>query len=98
LVRLIFIYSSAYDTLICGSDPDTYYEFEVGELFWNDGTLLDQVINAGYPFTDLFDEPPADPSGYTHREFIMYTSPDVTPYTYDTLEQYYYSDGGSAEA
>jgi len=80
----------AYDNIMCGlKDPEWFDEFQIGKYFWNEGTLLDDTVNAGFPFTDIFDEPPANGVGYTHREILQYTSPDVTPYTYDTLEQYF---------
>jgi len=35
---------------------------------WKEGTLLDDVVNPGFPFDDLWDEPPENGVGYTHAE------------------------------
>lgn len=56
------------------------------------GCLLDDVLNAAAPFTSLFDTPPADAAGYTHREVLALTVPAQlpggnAPYTYDNLEE-----------
>lgn len=52
------------------------------------GTLLDDVLNAAAPFTGLFATPPANATGYTHREVLALTIPgDNSPYTYDNLEE-----------
>merc|ERR1739848_21625 len=87
--------------LVCeeNSDAFPFYKFSAGP--WTSGTLADDVVNAGYPFVDLFNSscnPKEDCSGrqsggYTRRDVIYFTSPQRAPYTYDTLVHHYdYSD------
>lgn len=66
---------------------------------WLPGTLAHDVVNAGFPFKDMFDckeDAPTGESctggthGYTHHEVLYWTAPQRTPYTYDTLEHLYY--------
>lgn len=54
------------DVLGCsgGGDFDMY---DSGRA-WKHGTLLDDTVNPGFPFTDLWDEPPENGVGYTHHE------------------------------
>jgi hypothetical protein len=35
---------------------------------WVDGTTLEDEVARGFPFTNLFDTPPANGHGYTHKE------------------------------
>ena len=57
-----------YGDMICGSiDPSTYPDYDK-ELAWFEGTLVNDTLNAGYPFTDIFETPPANGVGYTHWE------------------------------
>ena len=35
--------------------------------------------------------------GYTHYDMLYWTAPERTPYTYDTLEHYYYPDDDAAD-
>lgn len=90
-----------YDVLACGNDTSTYYEYSVGESPWLPGTLLDDVVNSGFAFKNLFDncahsDPPpgitcdGGKRGYTHKEILYWTSPERAEYTYDTLEHHYY--------
>ena len=83
---------SNYDALICSLEPDYFTDYNPYETPWLKGTLSTDILNSGYPFTNLFDEEPDDSDGYTHEEIIYYTAPDRTPYTYDTLESYYYEE------
>lgn len=49
------------DVLGCGS--------EGYRSAWKEGTLLDDIVNPGFPFTNLWEEhPPENRGGYTHRE------------------------------
>ncbi|CAJ1403873.1 unnamed protein product [Effrenium voratum] len=84
-----------YDVLACGNNSDMFYEYEVGESPWLPGTLLNDVVNDGFPFKNLFtcksdEKCDGGSKGYTHREMLYWTSPERTPYTYDTLEHLYY--------
>lgn len=50
------------------------------------------MINSAAPFTSLFETPPANATGYTHRELLALTVPAQlpggnSPYTYDNLEE-----------
>eukprot|EP00415_Alexandrium_ostenfeldii_P000440 UN0440 len=73
----------------------TYYRY--GAMPWTPGTLLGDVVNAGYSFKDVFnsscplgeDCSGRTTNGYRHRDVLYYTSPYRTPYTYDTLEHYF---------
>jgi len=56
-----------YDAIQCSNEtifPD-YTPF--GSAYLN-GTLRNDIVNAGFPFDDLFDKPPANGIGYTHGE------------------------------
>lgn len=72
----------------CGpsEDSDEY----TGETPWKPGTLWGDVVNAGFPFYDLFESYDGGAHGYTHGDVLTLTAPDRTPYTYDTLEHLYY--------
>jgi len=80
---------SVYDRVTCKaatSDPNAP---------WSSGTLYGDVVNSGLPFFDLFycDEAAScdgGNKGYTHSETLYWSSPERTPYTYDTLEHLYY--------
>merc|ERR1712187_432393 len=61
----------------------------------------DDVVNSGFPFFDLFECGPDEScdggsSGYTHGDVLYWTSPERTPYTYDTLEHLYCAEIGGA--
>merc|ERR1712187_1027081 len=63
----------------------------------------DDVVNSGFPFFDLFECGPDEScdggrSGYTHGDVLYWTSPERTPYTYDTLEHLYCEEVGGAAA
>lgn len=60
------------------------------EMPWVAGTLWGDVVNAGFPFYNLFDGHDGGAQGYTHGDVLTLTAPDRTPYTYDTLEHLYY--------
>lgn len=81
---------STYGVLGCGVMREQFSDYRPFQSPWIEGSGLDDVVNAGFPFDTLFDTPPANGWGYTHREIIYNTSPQRTPYTYDTLESYYY--------
>ncbi|OLQ00421.1 hypothetical protein AK812_SmicGene16918 [Symbiodinium microadriaticum] len=86
-----------YDVMACARDQDTYYQYKVGESPWIPGSLLNDVVNSGFPFKNLFscDVPSrcdGGCDGYTHYDILYWTAPERTPYTYDTLEHYYYPD------
>lgn len=55
---------------------------------WVPGTLLNDVVNAGYPMSTLFGENCAT-APYTHKDVIELSAPSNTIYTYDTLEHFY---------
>ena len=87
--------------LTCNSDFETFpfYRWLAGA--WTPGTLLRDVVNSGFPFVDLFnsscsaDEDCSGRSngGYTNQEIMYYTThPSRTPYTYDSLAQYFDPD------
>ena len=86
--------------LTCNSDFETFpfYRWLAGA--WTPGTLLRDVVNSGFPFVDLFnsscsaDEDCSGRSngGYTNQEIMYYTHPSRTPYTYDSLAQYFDPD------
>jgi len=91
-----------YDVMACAKDQDTYYQYKVGESPWIPGTLLNDVVNSGFPFKNLFtcDVPSrcdGGCDGYTHYDMLYWTAPERTPYTYDTLEHYYYPDDDAAD-
>ena len=77
---------STYDALACGA-PGTFPEYDLFGSQWLNGTTADEVINGGYPFTDIFDEPPANGKTYTAKEIIFYSEAVRSQYTYDTMEQ-----------
>mmetsp|Transcript_17164 Transcript_17164/g.41661 ORF Transcript_17164/g.41661 Transcript_17164/m.41661 type:complete len:602 (+) Transcript_17164:225-2030(+) len=76
---------STYDALACSSDSFTEYELFGSQ--WLNGTTADEIINGGYPFTDIFDEPPANGKTYSAKEIIFYSEAVRSQYTYDTMEQ-----------
>ncbi|CAK9005252.1 unnamed protein product [Durusdinium trenchii] len=86
--------------LACQTDFDTFpfYRWLAGA--WTPGTLLRDVVNSGFPFIDLFNSScPEDEDcsgrqngGYTNQEIMYYVHPSRTPYTYDTLAQYFDPD------
>lgn len=63
-----------------------------------DGCFLNDVINANAPFAEIFDTPPENSTGYTHQELLKYTSPGVSPYTFDTMVDSASSTSASAPA
>ena len=90
---------STYDLLVCASaDNSTFDEYTPLESVWINGTWLDEVVNGGFAFKNLFDctEDAIDSTGhiiycngtaagYTHREILYWTTPERTPYIYDNL-------------
>jgi len=78
---------STYDKVTCWASAD-------GHAPWSSGTLYNDVVNAGFPFFNLFhcaDDVSCDggDNGYTHAEVLYWTAPERAPYTYDTLEHSY---------
>ena len=59
-----------------------------------------EVVNSGFPFIDLYNSScPADQDcsgrqrgGYTNQEIMYFSHPARTPYTYDTLAEYFDPD------
>ncbi|KAL3915875.1 MAG: hypothetical protein SGILL_005441, partial [Bacillariaceae sp.] len=74
----------------CATNPEVYPEFVPFLQPWYNGTTFDEICNAGFPFTDIFDTPPQDSAGYTHGEILWNGRPRATPYIYDTMEASYY--------
>eukprot|EP01137_Pigoraptor_chileana_P016510 Opistho-2@73390 len=79
------------------SNNSIYPEYHATDM-WTRGTTLDEVVNRGFPFTNLFDctadavdkmghriRCTGEPGGYTHREILYWTAPGRTPYTYDVM-------------
>ena len=84
-----------YDVMACSNDSAQFYDYNVGESPWLPGTLLNDVVNSGFPFKNLFtcgskQSCGGGRKGYTHYDILYWTAPERTPYTYDTLEHYYY--------
>lgn len=78
-----------YHLMQCGLiAPDRHPEYTPFALAWVPGTLLDDVVNSGYPIRNIFGETCTTPP-YTVRDIIEKTTPKTTPYTYDTLEHLY---------
>ena len=79
---------STYDALACGTAPESFTEYDIFGSQWLNGTTAEEVINGGYPFTDIFDVPAANANGeYTAKEIIFYSEAVRSQYTYDTMEQ-----------
>ena len=90
---------ATYDAGVCGGDTSTFSEYNVhAPPAWLPGSTLDDVVNAGFPFTRLFDcthdevdatgttiRCTGEPGGYTHREILYWTSPGRSPYVYDSM-------------
>lgn len=82
---------------LCVPDKKTYPFYRQMAGPWRSGTLLGDVVNSGYGFTDLFNASCSESEdcsgrqagGYTHEEVIHFSAPERTPYTYDTLEEFY---------
>jgi hypothetical protein len=88
---------STYDVLSCANStsfPD-YHPFESA---WIPGTWLDEVVNGGFAFKNLFDckqdeidstghliKCNGTDAGYTHRELLYWTAPGRAPYIYDDM-------------
>jgi len=77
-----------YDQAMC-SNSSAYSNY-TGDTPWLPGTLWDDVVNGGFPFFDLFEDYDGGEHGYSHGDILRLTSPERTPYTYDTLEHLYY--------
>lgn len=83
--------------LSCQPESKDFPFYRFGSQPWTSGTLADDVVSAGYAIVDIFNGSCAagddcsgrQTGGYTHRDVIYFTSPQRTPYTYDTLEHYY---------
>ena len=72
------------------SDYPEYYE-SYPPSAWYSGTTLLEVVNANFPFFDIFPDYDGRPYGYTHQVILERTAPDSTPYTYDTLEDLFFN-------
>eukprot|EP00177_Eucheuma_denticulatum_P002599 GFKZ01004663.1.p1 GENE.GFKZ01004663.1~~GFKZ01004663.1.p1 ORF type:complete len:226 (+),score=16.96 GFKZ01004663.1:763-1440(+) len=78
-----------YHLMQCGLvNKATFPEYEPYANAWIPGTLLDDIINSGYPMSNLFGEECAT-EPYTSRDIIEMSTPSRTVYTYDTLEHLY---------
>eukprot|EP00931_Biecheleriopsis_adriatica_P003998 TRINITY_DN105739_c0_g1_i1.p1 TRINITY_DN105739_c0_g1~~TRINITY_DN105739_c0_g1_i1.p1 ORF type:complete len:592 (-),score=97.17 TRINITY_DN105739_c0_g1_i1:37-1812(-) len=77
-----------YDRAMCANTSSAY--LYKGTTPWLPGTLWHDVVNAGFAFYNLFPDYDGGKHGYTHGDVLRYTSPERTPYTYDTLEHLYY--------
>jgi len=88
---------SLYDLGSCSNNTH-FSEYTPGKYAWILGSSLDEVVNSGFAFFDLFpctaDEVDSTgkvisctgkPDGYTHREILYWTAPGRAPYTYDSL-------------
>lgn len=80
-----------YHLMQCGLVfKEDHPEYEPYSMPWIPGTLLNDVLNSGYPITNIFGEVcPTRP--YTTRDIIEQSTPSSTTYTYDTLEHLYES-------
>eukprot|EP00756_Hemistasia_phaeocysticola_P059187 Hpha_TRINITY_DN3590_c0_g1::TRINITY_DN3590_c0_g1_i1::g.25686::m.25686 len=83
-----------YQMAVC-SDKQTYPEYSRLESPWIPGSLYGDVVNSAFPFFNLFECDESEScdggkDGYTHRDILHWTSPQRTPYTYDSLEHMYY--------
>jgi len=58
---------STYAASFC-ADSSEFPEFTPFGSAYLNGTLADDTCNAGFPFDDVFDAPPANGLGYTHAE------------------------------
>jgi hypothetical protein len=56
-----------YDAISC-SNSTIYHDYSPFGSAYLNGTLLHDTVNAGFPFDDLFDKPPANGVGYSHGE------------------------------
>jgi hypothetical protein len=56
-----------YDAISC-SNSTIYPDYSPFGSAYLNGTLLHDTVNAGFPFDDLFDKPPANGVGYSHGE------------------------------
>lgn len=80
-----------YHLMQCGLVKKTMFpEYEPYTNTWIPGTLLDDIVNSGYPMSNLFGEKCAT-EPYTSRDIIEMSTPFRTVYTYDTLEYLYNS-------
>jgi len=61
---------ASYDVIACASNPERFYEYTPFNLEYPylNGTLAGDTCNAGFPFDDLWDQPPANGIGYSHIE------------------------------
>ena len=57
-----------YPALACAIQPDVFPDYSLFANQWLPGTMLDDVVNSGFPMDTLFDTPPANGWGYTHGE------------------------------
>lgn len=80
---------SAFSPVVCAiREPEKNPAYSPFKTPWPEGILLDDIINDGFRFRDLFGDG-SGKSGHTFRQIISKTAPNVTPYTYDTLEHHY---------
>ena len=56
-----------YPLMACAIQPDVFPEYSLFNK-WIPGTMLEDVVNSGFPFDTLFDKGPANEWGYTHEE------------------------------
>jgi len=88
---------SLYDLGSCGNNSH-FSQYTPGQYAWILGTSLDEAVNSGFAFFDLFPctanevdstgktiSCSGKPNGYTHREILYWTAPGRAPYTYDSL-------------
>ena len=81
----------AMQSRAAGQDPDIVsrswgYPASLQEYnYTHQGCLLHDVVSSNFPFTDIFEEPPAA-EGYMHYEVLAYTSPSNVTYTYDNMQ------------
>lgn len=54
---------------------------------WFDGITLTDTLTSNFPFTDTFEEPPANGLGYSHKEVLDLSYPGISPYTYESVQQ-----------
>lgn len=88
---------STYDALICGTQSESFPDYDLFGTNWLPGTTADDVINRGLPFDDIFEDENGDiipllagKVGYTANQIIYYSEAIRAEYTYDTMEHLFY--------
>lgn len=82
---------NVFQLMYCAGTEASRVKFQEYTPFahaWTPGTTLDDVINAGCPFSNLFNET-CRTEPYTVREIIEKSTMSTTIYTYDTMEHLY---------